>query len=164
MKFPWKLIWLMKRKSYAPVSPLDSHIGFWMRLLSNHVSGKFRQSVEASGSSVAEWVALRQLYDRKDTTHADLMALLGMTKGAVSKVFTRLEMKGLALRGPGMGRRGQVIALTDEGRQLVPKLAQLADENDSAFFGHLTIKERDLLMGLLLRMAKHHGISGVAVE
>lgn len=154
----------MNRKSRDHVSALDSHIGFWMRLLSNHVSGKFRQSVEASGSSVAEWVALRQIYDCKDTTHSELMTLLGMTKGAVSKVVTRLEIKGLASRGFDTGRRGQLITLTDEGRKLVPKLAQLADENDAAFFGHLTVDERDQLMGLLLRMAKHHGISGVALE
>ncbi len=154
----------MKRKSRASVSPLDSHIGFWMRLLSNHVSGRFRQAIEASGSTVAEWVALRQLYECGNTTHAELMVLLGMTKGAVSKVVTRLELKGLASRGADTARRGQVISLTEAGRRLVPELARLADENDAVFFGHLTVKERDLLMGLLQRIAKLHGISGVAVE
>lgn len=154
----------MKCKSSNPASPLDAHLGFWMRLVSNHVSGRFRQSVEASGSSVAEWVALRQLFDSKDTTHAELMLLLGMTKGAVSKVVTRLESKGLASRRPGATRRGQVITLTAKGRQLVPKLAQLADDNDAAFFGHLTTGERAKLLHVLQRIAQHHQISGVAVE
>jgi DNA-binding MarR family transcriptional regulator len=153
-----------KKKPKETASSLEAHIGFWMRLLSNHVSGRFRQSLEASGSSVAEWVALRQLLDSEETTHADLMASLGMTKGAVSKVVSRLEAKGLASRGTDAERRGQVVVLTDEGRQLVPKLALLADENDMAFFGHMIAEERDLLMALLQRIAKHHQITGVAVE
>jgi DNA-binding MarR family transcriptional regulator len=163
-RFPRKLQCCMARRSGNRVSPLDAHLGFWMRLLSNRVSGRFRQALETSGSSVAEWVALRELLGSRDTSHADLMTSLGMTKGAVSKVITRLEAKGLALRGPDLERRRQVIVLTEEGRRLVPKLARLADENDATFFGHLTAEERDTLMVLLRRMAKHHQISGVAVE
>ena len=154
----------MTGRTTGRASPLDAHIGFWMRLLSNQVSGGFRQLLEAKGSSVAEWVALRLLFDSGDTTHADLMASLGMTKGAVSKIVTRLETKGLASREPGGARREQVILLTTRGRQLVPKLALLADSNDAAFFGHLTVDERDMLMALLRRLAMHHRISGVAAE
>ena len=85
----------MRRTPRSAVSPLDAHLGFWLRFVSNHVSARFSQLVEDEGCTVTEWVALRTLFDKTQTTHAELIQALGMTKGAASKVVTRLEEKGL---------------------------------------------------------------------
>ena len=45
----------MKRKS--PVSPLEKHVGYWLRYVSNQVSYAFRARIEENGVTVAEWVA-----------------------------------------------------------------------------------------------------------
>ena len=79
-------------------NPLDAHLGFWLRFVSNHVSARFQKLLEAQGTTLTEWVALRTLFDKPHTTHAELIDALGMTKGAASKVISRLEEKGLALR------------------------------------------------------------------
>ena len=38
----------------ARVSPLESHLGYWLRVVSNHVSHGFKSKVEAHGVTVAE--------------------------------------------------------------------------------------------------------------
>ena len=148
----------------SPVSPLDAHLGFWMRFVSNQVSGEFARAVEARGVSVSEWVALRTLYDEPAATHAALTASLGMTKGAVSKVVSRLQDKGLVTRAAhAADARAQVLALTRAGRALVPALARDADANDERFFGHLPAKQRRDLMALLQQLVSHHQLEQVPV-
>lgn len=155
----------MPARPRSPVSALDSHLGFWLRFVSNHVSARFAAQVEAEGASVTEWVALRTLYDKPQATHAELIQALGMTKGAASKVITRLEEKGLARRGLAEGSaREQVLQLSAKGRALVPRLAALADENDAHFFGHLAPRERQALKQSCQALAAHYGLSEVPVN
>ena len=149
----------------APPSPLDSHLGFWLRYVSNHVSLRFRQLLEAEGVSVTEWVALRLLHGREGAAHAELMAALGMTKGAASKVTTRLESKGLVERVLADGSaRVQRLQLTRSGQRLVPRLAALADANDALFFGHLEATQREELLQLLQDLVRRHGLSELPVS
>ena len=141
----------------SPVSPLDAHLGFWMRFVSNQVSAEFARAVEARGVSVSEWVALRTLYDAPEATHASLVAALGMTKSAVSKIVSRLQERNLVTRASHEAdARAQVLALTRAGRALVPALARDADANDERFFGHLSAKQRRELMALLQQMVQLH--------
>ena len=147
----------MPSRIAASPSPLEAHLGFWLRFVSNHVSLRFRQLLEAQGVSVTEWVALRTLWARDAVTHGELIEALAMTKGAASKVVTRLEEKGLAQRRPARdGMREQSLQLTRAGRSLVPRLAALADANDEHFFGHLHPAERDTLMSAMRGLVAHH--------
>lgn len=153
------------KKSTPAISPLDAHLGFWLRFVSNHVSGQFKRLVEANGVSVSEWVALRQLYEAGVATPAELMDALGMTKGAVSKIVTRLEDKGLVGRvlDDADGRARQIV-LSAAGRKLVPKLARLADDNDAAFFGHLTPKQRAALSAAMQDLVRTHQLKQLPTE
>ena len=155
----------MPARPRSPVSALDAHLGFWLRFVSNHVSARFAALVEAEGASVTEWVALRTLYDKPQTTHAALIQALGMTKGAASKIITRLEDKGLAQRELAEGSaREQVLQLSAKGRALVPRLAALADQNEVHFFGHLAPRERQALMQSFQALAAHHRLTEVPVN
>lgn len=145
-------------------SPLDAHLGFWLRFLSNQVSAEFERAAEARGVSVSEWVALRTLFDGDGATHAGLVAALGMTKGAVSKVVSRLQDKGYVTRAAhAADARAQVLALTPAGRALVPALARDADANDERFFGHLGARQRQELQRTLQALVRHHGIAEIPV-
>lgn len=149
----------------AGTSGLRPHLGFWLRFVSNHVSTRFRRLLEEQGTTVTEWVALCTLAAQPQTTHAALIRALGMTKGAASKVVTRLQEKGLARRQPAPGdAREQMLSLTKRGRELVPRLAALADENEEHFFGHLGQKERAGLMQSFQRLVSHHGFTNVPTE
>jgi DNA-binding MarR family transcriptional regulator len=147
-------------------SQLTAHIGFWMRLVSNHVSYAFARKVEASGVTVAEWVVLREMYGGDDTTSPSAVAdLTGLTRGAVSKLISRLLAKGLVTRKESASdRRYQDIELTPAAIALVPKLAKLADKNDEEFFAVLSKSERKSLTATLQKIATHHQLAKVPVE
>jgi hypothetical protein len=62
------------KKTKIHPSQLTSHIGFWMRLVSNNVSHAFARKLEASGVTVAEWVILREMFGGDDTTSPSIVA------------------------------------------------------------------------------------------
>lgn len=155
----------MKKTISAKASDLESHIGFWLRFVSNQVSGRFENLLAEHDISIAEWVAMRALYPPRDTTHAELIDALGMTKGAASKIISKLEVKGLVERNLAKeSRREQVLHLTKMGQLLVPKLASLADENETKFFGHLTEKQRQSLMNVMKDLIKHHQLREIPIK
>ena len=146
-------------------SPLEAHLGFWLRFMSNHVSSRFRLLMEDKGVTVTEWVALRTLWAQDGTTHAELIQALGMTKGAASKLMSRLEDKGLAERQRVDGRaREQSLVLTAAGQALVPELAALADANETHFFGHLSAAERDALTQAMKGLVLHHQLKELPTD
>ncbi len=139
------------------ISTLEGHAGYWLRFVSNHVSHAFTRKVESQGVTVAEWVLLRELFDVRTVNPSQLADKLGMTRGAVSKLVERLCQKELAVRSYSEGdRRYQTITLTAAGRKLVPTLAQLADQNDREFFGHLNPEQKTWLVNLLRDIVRQH--------
>src|ERR1700734_275603 len=101
------------------ISPLDSHLGYWLRFVSNQVSHAFSLKLAARDVTVAEWVVLRELFDRDAVVPSALAVALGMTRGAVSKLADRLTAKDLLQRRENeTDRRFQALALTEPGRAL----------------------------------------------
>jgi DNA-binding MarR family transcriptional regulator len=143
-------------------SSLQAHLGYWLRFVSNRVSETFRASVEARGVTLPEWVALRTLYGAEGLTQGTLTNALGMTKGAVSKIVSRLDEKGLILRkGDPDDARMVVLQLSKSGKLLVPELARLADENDKKFFSHLSPEKKAFLREILEETVNAHAMTEV---
>lgn len=137
-----------------PTSDLTTHLGYWLRLVSNHVSHAFARKVEGQGVTVAEWVLLRALFSHEGALPSELAETLGMTRGAISKLSDRLLAKKLIARtAHEQDGRAHTLALTRKGRELVPVLAALADANDEEFFSSLSVRERSALMALMKRIA-----------
>jgi DNA-binding MarR family transcriptional regulator len=147
------------------VSALESHLGYWLRYVSNQVSHAFSRRIEALNVTVAEWVILRELYDSDTLVPSALAGKIGMTRGAVSKLADRLITKALVTRTSSTeDRRYQTLALTTQGRALVPRLAALADENDAEFFVHLKPAERKAIEAAMRDIVQRHGLKTVPVE
>lgn len=148
----------------AEPSTLDTHLGYWLRLVSNHVSNAFARRLDSRGVTVAEWVVLRELYERQ-TSPSRLAASLGLTRGAVSKLADRLVAKRLVERAPDPGDgRAQLLALAPAGAALVPELAGLADQNDAKFFQALSAHERLLMRRSLEKLVRDHGLTGAPID
>jgi len=148
-------------KKPATVSPLDAHVGYWLRYVSNQVSHAFSLKLATHDVTVAEWVLLRELYNKDDAPSA-LAARLGMTRGAISKLADRLAEKSLARRtADGADRRYQSLALTADGQKLVPRLAALADENDAEFFGQLPAAERAKITQIMQDIVRRHDLKTI---
>lgn len=147
------------------ISDLETHLGYWLRLVSNSVSQSFARKLEAQDITVAEWVFMRKLFDAENVPPSRLAELMGMTKGAISKLADRLVAKQLVARtASAEDRRAQFLALTAEGRAKVPLLAAMADRNDADYFGLLDAEERATLETLIRKIADIKGIAGIATD
>jgi DNA-binding MarR family transcriptional regulator len=156
---------LLPVRAHSPLPTLDAHLGYWLRRVSNEVSGAFARALQTEGVSAAEWVALRLLHGEAKRTPGDLAGLTGMTRGAVTKVLDKLEAKALVTRAVNPeDNRVQWLSLTRSGQRLVPKLAALADRNDAHFFGCLSTAEQRALQKLLEKLTDFHRLREVPVD
>lgn len=155
----------MNNTQTYPLPSLEVHLGYWLRHVSNHVSGAFAQALQARQVSVAEWVALWHIHNRQKVTPGALADLIGMTRGAISKVLHKLESKQWIARAACEDdSRVQWITLTPKGEQVLPELAQLADSNDAYFFGCLSDEEQATLRSLLQKLSHSHQWHDVPIE
>lgn len=147
------------------ISALTDHLGYWLRLVSNHVSQSFARRLDDKGVTVAEWVVLRELYDVEALAPSRLAKAMGMTKGAISKLAERLIDKALIAReaAPADGR-AHLLSLSVKGRRLVPELALLADENDKEFFEHLSASERTEIKRMLENVVEARQLKDIPVS
>jgi DNA-binding MarR family transcriptional regulator len=148
-----------------PVSALETHLGYWLRLVSNQVSHEFRRKLEQRGVTVAEWVVLRKLLEAAPLAPSQVADALGMTRGAISKLNDRLLQKELIeiAASPSDGRQ-QLVSLTRRGQTLVPQLAAAADENDHDFFSVLTTAEQSTLRKLVMKLVREHALRGTPID
>ncbi len=147
------------------IPDLESHLGYWLRRVSNAVSGRFSRALQAKQTSVAEWVLLRELYERDRASPAELAATVGLTRGAVSKIVDKLEAKGwVQTQGKEGDNRFRVLSLTRAGFRSLPVLAKIADQNDESFFECLSTREKKILRDLLVKIAEHNRIHAVPTD
>ncbi len=147
------------------VSGLEDHLGYWLRYVSNQVSHAFSLKVAARDVTVAEWVMLRELYERDTMAPSALADRLGMTRGRDLEIDRRLAAKALLTRLPGKtDRRYQGLALTAAGRALVPELSALADQNDAEFFGHLPPADRATAERIMKDIVRKLGLRAMPVD
>lgn len=146
----------------SSVSPLEAHLGYWLRFVSNQVSHAFGRKLADRGVTVAEWVVLRELHGPAALAPSALADKLGLTRGAISRLADRLVAKALITRAAGEGDgRFQSLALTPAGRALVPELSALADRNDAEFFGHLPPAERAQVEAVMREIVRRHGFRSI---
>jgi DNA-binding MarR family transcriptional regulator len=147
------------------ISTLESHLGYWIRLVSNQVSQSFAAKLSGLEVTVAEWVILREMYGQGSIVPSQLAKRLGMTRGAISKLADRLAAKALLTQASrGGDRRFQTLELTPAGLALVPELARLADRNDAEFFGQLDPQQRDQIELAMKNIAASHGFRGAPLD
>jgi DNA-binding MarR family transcriptional regulator len=138
-------------------SKLEEHLGYWLRCLSNFVSHSFAERLARQDFSVAQWVVLRTLYDSSGVTLNEAAAQVGVDKSSLSRMVERLVKKGLVNRTQGDDRRSVGLTLTPAGKKLVPQLAQLADENDTAFFSTMASNQRSEFLATIKRLLTANG-------
>ena len=115
-------------------SALEVHLGYWLRRVSNHVSGTFAKALQERQVSVAEWVVLSHVDEHPEIRPAELAETIGLTRGAISKVLDKLEdKKWLTRKTLEADNRGQLLYLTQQGRRILPELRKIADRNDRRF-------------------------------
>jgi DNA-binding MarR family transcriptional regulator len=144
---------------------LTDHLGYWLRIVSNHVSHSFARKLDAKHVTVAEWVLMRVLFGKAPMAPSQLADEMGMTRGAITKLADRLIGKALIAREPSRNdARSQTLRLTKRGQVLVPELAALADRNEVECFAHLSGREKKDLQRLLKETVSRLGLTNIPVE
>ncbi len=138
-------------------SDLEDHLGYWLRCLSNFVSGSFESKLSDHDISVAQWVVLRTIFENSGVTLNQAAQLVGVDKSSLSRMVERLVQRGLINRAEGNDRRSVGLTLTATGKKLVPQLAKLADENDYAFFKSLNEKQRKDFLTTIQKLLTANG-------
>ncbi len=152
-------------RGQPPAPHIESHLGYWLRRVSNHVSGAFAQALEAKNASVAEWVVIWHIGAQPGITPGEIAGALDLTRGGVSKIIDKLETKNWITRSTKPeDSRVQLLSLTRSGTRILPQLAKIADENDQAFFAVLDPAESATLRRLLAKLAEFHKIRAVPTE
>lgn len=145
--------------------PLKAHLGFWLRFVSNHVSGAFRQKLAQHEVSVAEWALMRELSEHGAIAPSQLAVHLGMTRGGITKIVDKLVARLLVTRTTNEADlRGQTLELSAGGRRLIPVLSALADANEHEYFGHLPKEQMKEMTDFLRGIVEHHHLHGVPLE
>ena len=148
-----------------PAADLDRHLGYWLRRVSNHVSGEFARTLQTKRTSVAEWVVLCHVQDRPGITPGELAEALALTRGAVSKIIDKLEAKNwITGSTKPEDNRVRQFSLTRQGSRVLPELSEMADRNDRTFFDVLESGEKATLRHLLSRLVELHHIGAVPIE
>jgi DNA-binding MarR family transcriptional regulator len=148
-----------------PASQLTDHLGYWLRMVSNHVSQAFARKMAGQGVTVAEWCVMRVLYGQDPIPPSVLADRMGLTRGAVTKLADRLIAKALLVRvASASDARAQTLALTEAGRAFVPRLAALADLNEAECFAHLPAADRETLTRILRDAAKRYGLTTTPID
>ena len=146
-------------------SDLEIHLGYWLRRVSNHVSGEFARTLRTRRTSVAEWMVLCHVQERPGITPGELAGALALTRGAVSKVIDKLEAKNwITLSNRPEDNRGRLISLTRQGSRVLPDLAEIADHNDQTFFDVLEADEKATLRRLLSKLVDRHHVGAVPIK
>jgi len=137
----------------SSTSGLRDHLGYWLRRLSDEVHGRFERELAEHDVTVSQWAVLITLYRGDATTTREVARYMGIDASAVSRLVDRLAAKGLTTREPDPESRRTVrLTLTDAGRNLAPRLAEIADRNDAHFFAALEPDQRRQLETWIRRL------------
>ncbi|MFI7211806.1 MarR family winged helix-turn-helix transcriptional regulator [Micromonospora maritima] len=108
------------------------------------------QELRAHGLTPAQYQVLVLLHRRPRATQRELTEVLGVTKGNVSQLLSRLAEAGLLDRTPeGAANR---VGLTDRGRRLVRELIPAHQEFLNQSFSALDDEELGTLARLVTKL------------
>ncbi len=151
--------------SIARPSHPTAHLSYWLRYASNHVSHAFPTHLAREVVKVAECAVLGNLFGNEGIASNRLAHRLGLTAGAISKLADRLMEKDLVVRRehPSDGR-AHTLTLTEKGKEIVPRLAAIADQHDVDYSSHLSLNDRQTLERVLKDVVGRRALRPIPVS
>lgn len=143
----------------SPEQPPQS-AAFLIAQVGAHAAGRFAERVEALGLTPPEVGLLRMIAGAPGRSQQSVAADMGVVPSRVVAILDLLDHKGLVERRPGVSdRRHHALHLTDDGRQVLVEMRQLARAHDDDVCAALDPQERAQLAGLLQRIADQQGLA-----
>lgn len=133
-----------------PSQQRPARIGFLLSQLGTHAAEVFAEQIQPLGITLSEAGVIRILGRAPGMTQRELATVLGATQSRVVALIDGLERKRLAARTRSTSdRRVQQLELTDQGRDLLPRLRAAAEAQEQAVTKGLSRQQRADLHELL---------------
>jgi DNA-binding MarR family transcriptional regulator len=146
------------RKIDLQTFDLHDTVGYLVARLFHAMHQEFSRGLAAHGVTPPHWATLITLYQKKASTPGGLARYLGVDRAAITRILDRLEEDGLVVRKPGTDRRSLSLDLTPAGRELTPRLAEVAHLIRDKFLSKISHEEESRFKSTLIRILKNSGI------
>lgn len=138
---------------------LEDYFPYFLGTISNRwTTTSSKIYLERFGVGIGEWRVLASIQALGQASSQQIVGLISMDGGAVSRAVARLEQDGFIARAPGrfIGRT-KPYQLTDEGRDLYAALRDLALAREDQLLGALSGDERRQLIALMRKVMSRIG-------
>jgi DNA-binding MarR family transcriptional regulator len=146
--------------SGRPVRPRGaSSPAFLLAQVGAHAAARFAERLSALDLAPAHAGILRLIDACEGLSQQDLCTQLGVLPSRLVTMVDELELRGLVQRQDHpRDRRSYALHLTDKGREAMKTIGRVARDHQQALCAALSMKEREQLAGLLVRIADEQGL------
>jgi DNA-binding MarR family transcriptional regulator len=133
---------------------------FLLAQIGAHAAGRFAERIAVLDLAPAQAGLLRAVATQPGQSQQTLAHLLGTPASRLVGLVDGLERRGvLERRQNPQDRRLHALYLTEAGAALIRRLGELARVHDRALCHALSAEEREVLRGLLVRIADEQGLT-----
>lgn len=133
---------------------------FLLTQVGAHAAKQFAERLSPLKLSPPHAGILRRLSHSSGVSQRELAAHLGMHASRLVGVVDEMESLGLVVReGNTDDRRTYSLQITPKGREVLKEIGEIAHQHNEALSAALSPEERELLAGLLQRIADQQGLT-----
>ena len=135
---------------------IQDDLGYWLGSLASSLRTSLGRQLAPFDITSAQWAILEVCFRGEANSPSALARVIPVDAAAISRQLDKLREKGLIRRRRlTTDRRSVRVELTEEGRELVPKLAPLVRTNNSRFLEGVTEDEQATLSAIIQKMLNH---------
>jgi DNA-binding MarR family transcriptional regulator len=144
----------------AGIAGLHQRIPFLLSQLGVYLAEDFVHRLEPFGLEPRAYAVMKALSEQDGRSQRELSTQLGIHRNVMVTVVDKLEHQGLVKRMPHPAdRRAFAVTLTDEARDLLPKLDAQGRAQEDEITASLTVAERKAVLQHLQRMSVAAGLT-----
>ncbi len=139
----------------AGIAGLHQRIPFLLSQLGIYLADDFVHRLEPFGVEPRAYAVLKALSENDGRSQRELSTELGIHRNVMVTVVDKLERDGLVKRMPHPAdRRAFAVTLTDNARELLPKLDAQGHDQEDEITASLTDAEREAVLQYLQKMSR----------
>jgi DNA-binding MarR family transcriptional regulator len=153
------------RLSACKTSPMTDErvrspgVAFLLSQLGGQSAKLWTARLARHGLEPREVMLFRHIALAQGRSQRDLAQAIGLPESRIVGLVDRLEARGWIERRTSPGdRRVRALHLTSRGRGLLKRIMSVSAEHEAELIAGLAPDERDVLIGLLMRIAQRQGL------
>jgi len=138
-------------------TPTADDLGKCVTGLVNAVARGTEEQLEPWGFSALEFSLLGVCYSAGTTTVTKLAEVIPIDSGRISRIVNRLHNRGLISRQRmASDRRVVKLQLSDDGRDLVPRLVQLVENYNKMLLTGISVEDQARFVAICHKIIENH--------